>query len=158
VRTYSTILGCIIKKYYPGAVKMSNGRWVIVSSWRKYKRAKDPLGMKHKFLANCQARVLTEFWTYFQMDPDCNRDECIAQSRRAAVKQVTDTMHEARVGCVRRWYAEKRKLPMQNKSQSRDIFMEPWQYLQVTLDRESIGLLSIGGQAPSSRGGAKKES
>lgn len=65
------------------------------------------------------------------MDPDCNRDECIAQSRRAAVKQVTDTMHEARVGCVRRWYAEKRKLPMQNKSQSRNIFMEPWQYLQV---------------------------
>jgi hypothetical protein len=52
------------------------------------------------------------------MDPDYLPAECVAQSRRAAAKKVTDTMHEARVGCVRRWYAEKRKLPMQNKSQA----------------------------------------
>lgn len=51
-------------------------------------------------------------------------------SRRAAVKQVTDSIYEARVGCVRRWYAEKRKLGM-DKSKARGIFMEPWQYLQV---------------------------
>ena len=64
------------------------------------------------------------------MDTDYTREECIAVSRRAAAKQVTDTHYEGRVGCVRRWYAEKRKLPMK-KDQARDIFMEPWQYLQV---------------------------
>jgi len=65
------------------------------------------------------------------MDSDYSRTVCIAQSCRAASKQVTDTMHEARVGCVRRWYAKQRKLAMANKSQARDILMEPWQYLQV---------------------------
>ena len=65
------------------------------------------------------------------MDPDYTREECIAVSRKAAVKQVTDSIYEARVGCVRRWYAEKRKLKMEDKSQARGIFMEPWQYLQV---------------------------
>ena len=59
------------------------------------------------------------------MDTDYTREECIAVSRRAAAKKVTDTHYEGRVGCVRRWYAEKRKLPMK-KDQARDIFMEPW--------------------------------
>ena len=65
VRTYSSILGCLIRKYWPGAVKMPNGRWEIAWFWRHYKRAKYPLGTKHEFLVNCQARVLTEFWVSF---------------------------------------------------------------------------------------------
>jgi hypothetical protein len=65
------------------------------------------------------------------MDPDYPQVVCVAQSRRAAAKQVTDTIHDARVGCVRRWYAEKRKLPMRDKSPARDILMEPWQYMHV---------------------------
>ena len=65
VRTYSSILGCILKKYFPRAVKMPSGRWEIAWSWRHYKYARDPLGTRHEYVANCQAGVLHEFWVSF---------------------------------------------------------------------------------------------
>ena len=65
MRTYSSILGCLIRKYWPGAVKMPNGHWEIALFWGHYKRARDPLGTEHEFLPNCQARVLMEFWVSF---------------------------------------------------------------------------------------------
>jgi hypothetical protein len=64
-RTYSSILGCIIRKYFPGAVKMPNGRWEIAWTWRHYKHARDPVGTKHEYLVHCQARVIKEFWVSF---------------------------------------------------------------------------------------------
>ena len=38
--------------------------------------------------------------------------------------------YEGRIGCVRNWYAETRKIRLP-KNKAREIIMEPWQYLQV---------------------------
>ena len=46
-----------------------------------------------------------------------------------AKKRATDMHYEARVNCVRNWYAD-RKVWM-NKKQARDKLLQPWQYLQV---------------------------
>jgi hypothetical protein len=42
---------------------------------------------------------------------------------------VTDMHYEARVNCVRNWYAEK-KIKL-TKWQAREVRMQPWQYMQV---------------------------
>jgi hypothetical protein len=42
---------------------------------------------------------------------------------------VRNMHHEARVSCVRNWYAD-RKIPM-TKKQARNKLLEPWQYMQV---------------------------
>ena len=46
-----------------------------------------------------------------------------------AKKIVTDMHYEARVNCVRNWYAD-HKVHM-SKKQARDKLLQPWQYLQV---------------------------
>ena len=63
------------------------------------------------------------------MHPDQRRD-CLLVSEACARRLVTDMHYEGHVGCVRTWYAEKRKLRI-SKKQAREILMEPWQYLQV---------------------------
>lgn len=63
------------------------------------------------------------------MDPDHPRD-CLSVFHAWARRQVTDMHYEARVGCVRTWYAEKSKVNIEKKK-AREILMEPWQYLQV---------------------------
>jgi hypothetical protein len=55
----------VIRKYFPGAVKMPNYYWEIAWSWRHYKLARDPLGTKHEYLMHYQARVIKKFWVNF---------------------------------------------------------------------------------------------
>ena len=64
------------------------------------------------------------------MDPDVPRRDCLLVSHKCATKQVLDMHYEGRIGCVRNWYAEKRKIGME-KAEARNIIMGPWQYLQV---------------------------
>lgn len=66
------------------------------------------------------------------MDPDVRQRDCVLVASRCASRQIRDMHYEARVACVRNWYAEKRKIRM-TKAKAREIFMEPWQYLQVVL-------------------------
>jgi hypothetical protein len=62
------------------------------------------------------------------MDRDHQR-ECVATVNELAKRKVQDMHYEARVNCVRNWFAD-RKIWM-DKSQARDMLLEPWQYLQV---------------------------
>jgi hypothetical protein len=62
------------------------------------------------------------------MDRDHQR-ECVAIVNELAKRKVQDMHYEARVNCVRNWFAD-RKIWM-DKSQARDMLLEPWQYLQV---------------------------
>lgn len=62
------------------------------------------------------------------MDPDVPRRDCLLVSHKCATKQVCDMHYEGRIGCVRNWYAETRKIRL-TKKKAREIIMEPWQYL-----------------------------
>ena len=64
------------------------------------------------------------------MDPHVPHRDCLLVSHKCASKQVLDMHYEARVGCVRNWYVEKRKIKMK-KNVAKDIIMQPWQYFQV---------------------------
>ncbi|XP_051227071.1 autonomous transposable element EN-1 mosaic protein [Lolium perenne] len=130
VRTYSSILGCIVRKHWPGFVTMPNGCKEVAWIWSHYAHAPDPEATHTRRLKNCQSRVIREFWTYFTMDPDSKRDDCIQVAGNIARKKVTDAHYEGSVLSICNWYAEKRKLRMR-KDQAREIVnFQPWQYLQ----------------------------
>ncbi|KAK1661689.1 hypothetical protein QYE76_049848 [Lolium multiflorum] len=109
---------------------MPNGCKEVAWTWGHYAHAPDPEATHTRRLKNCQSRVIREFWTYFTMDPDSKRDDCIQVAGNIARKKVTDAHYEGRVLSIRNWYAEKRKLRMR-KDQAREIVnFQPWQYLQ----------------------------
>uniref|UniRef100_A0ACD6AAM8 Uncharacterized protein n=1 Tax=Avena sativa TaxID=4498 RepID=A0ACD6AAM8_AVESA len=108
---------------------MPSGHKEVAWSWRHYRYADDPEGTSEFSLPNLQARLMSDFWTYFTMDPDVRQRDCVLVASRCASRQIRDMHYEARVACVRNWYAEKRKIRM-TKAKAREIFMEPWQYLQ----------------------------
>jgi hypothetical protein len=49
---------------------------------------------------------------------------------RLASKKVHDIIYEARINCMRNWYAEHRKINF-DKKVARKKHMKVWQYLQV---------------------------
>ena len=57
-RVYSSILGCLVRKYFPGFVPMPSGGESIAWTWRHYLYVPDPDGA----LENAQQRVLHDFW------------------------------------------------------------------------------------------------
>jgi hypothetical protein len=62
VRTYSSILGCIVRKHWPGFVTMPNGCKEVAWTWSHYAHAPDPEATHTRRLKNCQSRVIREFW------------------------------------------------------------------------------------------------
>ncbi|XP_047050609.1 uncharacterized protein LOC124655813 [Lolium rigidum] len=126
-RVYSSILGCLVRKHFPGFIPVSKilGSQCVAWTWKHYMYAKDPEGE----FDNAQQRVLDDFWKYFAPDPE-HRLLCYSVANAVATKQVRDMHYEGRVWCVRNWYAEMRKIRI-TKKKARQITMEPWQYLQV---------------------------
>jgi hypothetical protein len=60
-RVYPSILGCLVRKHFPGFVSMPSGGESIAWTWRHYSYAPDPEGI----LDNTQQRVLHDFWVSF---------------------------------------------------------------------------------------------
>lgn len=65
MRTYSSILGCLVRHHWPGSVTMPDGRMQVAWTWEHYKYAPDPQGTTEDGLEDCQARVLHDFWVSF---------------------------------------------------------------------------------------------
>ncbi|KAM0836624.1 hypothetical protein ACQ4PT_062205 [Festuca glaucescens] len=124
-RIYLSILGCLIRKHFPGFVDLPTGGKSIAWTWRHYKYAEDPEGV----FENAQHRVIRNFFEYFVPDPE-HPILCVSVARAIAMKQVQDMHYEGRVCCVCNWYTEKRKIPI-SKKQAQDMTMQPWQYMQV---------------------------
>jgi hypothetical protein len=52
-------------------------------------------------------------------------------SAELAKKQVTDMHYEARIQCIRNWYAEHRKIQLTKAKAWEVKYFEPWQFMQV---------------------------
>lgn len=123
-RAYSSILGCLIRAHFPGIVPLPSGGTDVAWTWKHYSYKSDPDGEFN----NMQDKVQCTFWKYFEFEKHQAR-QCMAIVNEIAKGIVRNMHHEARVSCVRNWYAD-RKIPM-TKKQARNKLLEPWQYMQV---------------------------
>jgi hypothetical protein len=62
-RVYSSILGCLVRKHFPGFITVSKicGTQCVAWTWKHYMYAKDPEGE----FDNAQQRVMDDFWVCF---------------------------------------------------------------------------------------------
>ncbi|TVU26073.1 hypothetical protein EJB05_28602, partial [Eragrostis curvula] len=97
---YGSQVGCIIKRCYPGIIKVYNDEGRIVAkraalSWNDYTWGKHETGLSHAKL------VKHEFWSLFTVSrqhrrkADCNLDSYLR-------KRVSDMLHQARLDAVKK--------------------------------------------------------
>jgi hypothetical protein len=70
-RAYSSILGCLVRKHFPGFVDLPTGGKSIAWTWRHYKLASD----LEAVFENAQHRVLCDFFVSFFDFSSFNKSE-----------------------------------------------------------------------------------
>ncbi|KAL6660880.1 hypothetical protein ACP70R_000264 [Stipagrostis hirtigluma subsp. patula] len=127
---YGSQLGVIIKRLYPGVVKIRDeeGRLVATRaalSWNDYTWKKNEHGVSYARL------VKQEFWNLFTVSLQ-DRRKADRNLENYLVKRITNLMYQARLDGVKLYY-DKRKEPCDDK-RARTIQLTEAQYLTCKLD------------------------
>uniref|UniRef100_A0ACD5YB94 Uncharacterized protein n=1 Tax=Avena sativa TaxID=4498 RepID=A0ACD5YB94_AVESA len=115
-RAYGGIIGCLIREYFPGLVKMPDGSREPAWTWDHYKHAEDS---KYGSAAE----------RFFTLVEGIFEEGCKVVVEKAK-KLIPEMHYDARVNCVTNWYGHEKKIAMPKK-RARKRLLTREQYLKV---------------------------